>query len=152
MRPWSDYLQEECVLQFLMGLNDSFAPLHAQILTMEPFPNITKVFALAIREERQRVLSPNLLPSIQESTSVQDLSAINAIQISDDKTSGRFAHDQYYCTHCKIKGHSRERCFKLNGYPPNFKLRNRDRAVSNFGQVNQASAHVDQSNEIERSS
>ncbi|CAO2824658.1 unnamed protein product [Amaranthus hypochondriacus] len=27
----------------------------------------------------------------------------------------------YYCDHCKIPGHSIERCFKHNGYPPGFK-------------------------------
>ncbi|XP_049931517.1 uncharacterized protein LOC126409693 [Nymphaea colorata] len=27
----------------------------------------------------------------------------------------------YFCNHCNITGHSRERCFKLNGYPPNFR-------------------------------
>lgn len=26
----------------------------------------------------------------------------------------------YFCDHCKIPGHSKERCFKLNGYPPGF--------------------------------
>ncbi|KAL2901944.1 Retrovirus-related Pol polyprotein from transposon RE1, partial [Bienertia sinuspersici] len=27
----------------------------------------------------------------------------------------------YYCSHCKIHGHSYERCFKVHGYPPGFK-------------------------------
>lgn len=26
----------------------------------------------------------------------------------------------YFCNHCKIPGHSMERCFKLHGYPPGF--------------------------------
>lgn len=30
-RPWAEYLQEKCVLQFLMGLNDSYAQLRAQV-------------------------------------------------------------------------------------------------------------------------
>ena len=30
-------------------------------------------------------------------------------------------HTLYYCEHCKISGHSIERCFKLNGYPSGFK-------------------------------
>ena len=30
-------------------------------------------------------------------------------------------HTLYYYEHCKISGHSIERCFKLNGYPPGFK-------------------------------
>ncbi|XP_074352988.1 uncharacterized protein LOC141692148 [Apium graveolens] len=29
--------------------------------------------------------------------------------------------NNYFCDHCKIPGHSKERCFKLNGYPPGFK-------------------------------
>lgn len=28
---------------------------------------------------------------------------------------------QFFCTYCKVPGHSNERCFKLHGYPPNFK-------------------------------
>lgn len=27
----------------------------------------------------------------------------------------------YYYTHCKNPGHSMERCFRLNGFPPGFK-------------------------------
>ncbi|KAF9622368.1 hypothetical protein IFM89_031171 [Coptis chinensis] len=27
----------------------------------------------------------------------------------------------YHCDHCGIDGHSKERCFKLNGYPPKTK-------------------------------
>lgn len=30
-------------------------------------------------------------------------------------------HSIYFCSHCKIAGHSTERCFKLHGYPLGFK-------------------------------
>lgn len=26
----------------------------------------------------------------------------------------------YFCTHCKVQGHSVDRCFKLHGYPAGF--------------------------------
>jgi hypothetical protein len=42
------YIQE-CVLQFLMGLNDSLFAVRAQILLMDPFPSIIKVFSLIIQ-------------------------------------------------------------------------------------------------------
>lgn len=33
-----------------------------------------------------------------------------------------FKHaSSYYCDHCKVNGHSIERCFKINGFPPGFK-------------------------------
>lgn len=28
----------------------------------------------------------------------------------------------YFCDHCKIPGHSTQRCFKLHGYPPGHRL------------------------------
>lgn len=49
-------LHSERVHQFLMGLNDSFGTLKTQVLTMEPIPNINKVYALVQQEERQKSL------------------------------------------------------------------------------------------------
>ena len=40
----SNNKQHENVMQFLMGLNDSFANVRAQILMMEPLPAMNKVF------------------------------------------------------------------------------------------------------------
>jgi hypothetical protein len=46
--------EQRCVMQFLMGLNESFAPVRGQILFMDPMPPINKVFSLIRQEERQR--------------------------------------------------------------------------------------------------
>ncbi|KAF8365215.1 hypothetical protein HHK36_032766 [Tetracentron sinense] len=53
-----DFQQKEYTMQFLMGLNDSYANLRSQILLNDPLPQINKVFASIIQEERQRNLSP----------------------------------------------------------------------------------------------
>ena len=53
MKPWLDYQQQEYVMQFFMGLNESYAQICTQILIMDPLPPITKVFALMVQEERQ---------------------------------------------------------------------------------------------------
>jgi hypothetical protein len=45
---------QEKVYQFLMGLNDSFSSIIAQILLIDPLPTPHKVFSLIIQEERQR--------------------------------------------------------------------------------------------------
>ena len=45
-RTLMDYQHYDYVHNFLMGLNDSFAPVRGQILLMEPLPNINKVFSL----------------------------------------------------------------------------------------------------------
>lgn len=46
--------EQERVLKFLMGLNDSFTATRGQILMMEPKPSISRVFNLVSQEERQR--------------------------------------------------------------------------------------------------
>lgn len=38
----------ECVIQFLMGLNDSYSHIRGQILMMDPIPSINKVLSLVI--------------------------------------------------------------------------------------------------------
>uniref|UniRef100_A0A2N9GCW0 Uncharacterized protein n=1 Tax=Fagus sylvatica TaxID=28930 RepID=A0A2N9GCW0_FAGSY len=58
-----DNKQHEYVMQFLMGLNDSFSHVRAQILMTDPFPPITEAFALVVQEERQRNINiPFLAP------------------------------------------------------------------------------------------
>ena len=49
-----DYQQQEYVLQFLMGLNESFTQVRAQVLMLDPLPSINKVFSLVVQDERQR--------------------------------------------------------------------------------------------------
>ncbi|KZV49902.1 hypothetical protein F511_40299 [Dorcoceras hygrometricum] len=54
MKEWITYQNQECVMHFLIGLNESYAQIRAQVLMMEPLPIIPKVFALVVQEERQR--------------------------------------------------------------------------------------------------
>lgn len=48
---------QECVMQFFMGLNDSYAQVCAQILLIDPLPSIAKVFSLVVKEEKQRSIT-----------------------------------------------------------------------------------------------
>lgn len=36
-------------------------------------------------------------------------------------TESKGRYNTYYCDHCKMSGHSIQRCYKLNGYPQNYK-------------------------------
>ena len=38
---------------------------------------------------------------------------------------------QFYCDHCRISGHTKDKCWKLVGYPPNFKRNTWKRDKSN---------------------
>ncbi|CAN7045248.1 unnamed protein product [Brassica oleracea var. botrytis] len=46
--------EQDKILKFLTGLNDTFTATRGQILMMEPRPNISKVFNLVSQEERQQ--------------------------------------------------------------------------------------------------
>ncbi|XP_024030984.1 uncharacterized protein LOC112094424 [Morus notabilis] len=52
MKAWMDYQQQEYVMQFLMGLNESYAGMRGQILMIDPLPFVSKVFNLVVQEER----------------------------------------------------------------------------------------------------
>lgn len=44
MKDWVNYQNQECIMQFFMGLNDSYTQIRAQILMMDPIPVISKIF------------------------------------------------------------------------------------------------------------
>lgn len=74
----TDEHNQECIMQFLMGLNESYSHVRVQIQLMEPLPSINKVFSLIVQEERQRVLPllPHTLPRI-----VLSLPVVRALKI-----------------------------------------------------------------------
>ncbi|KAL0438874.1 UNVERIFIED_CONTAM: Retrovirus-related Pol polyprotein from transposon RE1 [Sesamum latifolium] len=45
------------LVQFLMGLNNSYDNIRNQILVMDPFPSINKAYAMVLRVERQRLVN-----------------------------------------------------------------------------------------------
>jgi hypothetical protein len=93
---------DERIFQFLLGLNDSFAQLRTQILAMEPLPPITKVFSILFQEEQQRLL--HIRPLSTESM------AFAAANFGTTRSN-------LCCTECGKMGHTRDRCWRVIGYP-----------------------------------
>ena len=56
MKIWLEFQEQESVMQFLMGLNDSYSSIRGQILLQKPLPSLSKVFSLIVQEERQCML------------------------------------------------------------------------------------------------
>ena len=73
------FLEEQRLVQLLMGLNDLFKAIKGQILMMSPLPSISTVHSLLIHEERQREISaaPNLLPILWRCMLTIQLQIIN---------------------------------------------------------------------------
>lgn len=46
--------EQNKVMQFLMGLDDSYATVRGQILLLKPLPSVLKVFSIVNQEKKQR--------------------------------------------------------------------------------------------------
>lgn len=49
-----EHMEREKVMQFLVGLNDSYSSICSKILLMRPFPTVDTAFSVIIRKERRR--------------------------------------------------------------------------------------------------
>ena len=122
LRVWTDYQHREYVLQFLMGLNDSYAQIRGQILMMDSLPAINKVFSLVIQEERHRTVGYSYSGS-HNSDPMTFGSNSNAPAGSSGGSKTR--RDRITCSYCGFQGHIKDKCYKLVGYPPGWKFKNK---------------------------
>lgn len=104
-------LQQPSIFQFLMGLNVSFSAVRGQILLMQALPSMHKAYSLICQEEKQRELGSSSLPIEHAIMTVRQ----------DQKTSNP-GRKPLHCTYCDVDHHTRETCWKFNGYPPGDRL------------------------------
>lgn len=130
--------QDRRLIQFLMGLNEVYTVVRGSILMMNPLPTIAQGFSILIQEEKQREVKPRSYLTM-EGTS------LNAHGGSQFKTnyntqynnntgnmysqqSGNFQQKgsssglRLFCDYCKKPGHIKDKCYRLHGFPPNFKF------------------------------
>ncbi|XP_074374803.1 uncharacterized protein LOC141715227 [Apium graveolens] len=124
-----------------MKLNGQYSTVRGNILMMYPLPNVSQAYRLFAKEERHKDVSQistqieslafvanrnnYYQPQRNFSANRQQFSGNNGNQFNTNTGTGnsfnkKGGRPNYFCTHCKIPGHSIERCFKIHGYPPNF--------------------------------
>ncbi|KAL4644581.1 hypothetical protein ACB092_02G175200 [Castanea dentata] len=113
------YQEEECTMNFLMGLNESFATVKGQILLMKPLPSLNQVFSLIIQEEKQRRVGSNAIAI--ESAAIFFRGSNTSYNKGNyaNKTNGK--RERPICSHYGILGHVVDKCYKIHGYPPRYK-------------------------------
>ncbi|XP_042751509.1 uncharacterized protein LOC122194592 [Lactuca sativa] len=94
-----------------MGLNESYKIIRGQIQMMQPLPSLSTAYSLIIQEERQRTIIASSFVNIE---------AI-AMHVSSD-SSPNSVKKTLTCTHCKKTGHKKSQCYRLVGFPSNFKF------------------------------
>nr|XP_009589228.1 uncharacterized protein LOC104086617 [Nicotiana tomentosiformis] len=109
------FMERLKLLQFLMGLNESYEQARSQLLMMIPAPSVNKAYSMLMGRESQRAIA-------HTSTSV-DSHKSDAFVSSSRGSFHQKSRRNYnlVCDYCNYKGHTRENCFKLNRYPADFK-------------------------------
>ncbi|PKI60125.1 hypothetical protein CRG98_019469 [Punica granatum] len=107
--------ETEKTYQFLMGLTSEFNTIRSTILSIEPLPNLNKVYNMVANEERQKIIARSRESAPEsavflasEGTEHMRRGNSRAQLITEGKTS---------CTYCGKLGHVRNTCWALIGYP-----------------------------------
>ncbi|XP_074381070.1 uncharacterized protein LOC141721841 [Apium graveolens] len=115
----SKFQQDQRMVQFLMGLNDSFTAMRGSILMKSPLPSIGQVYSLLLQEETQIEIH------VTNHFKVDSVSlAVNSNRPGQYATYNKKITDgkKVHCNCCKKSGHIIDKCYKLHGFLPYFKF------------------------------
>ncbi|KAL0447908.1 UNVERIFIED_CONTAM: Retrovirus-related Pol polyprotein from transposon RE1 [Sesamum latifolium] len=106
------------LMQFLMGLHESYSNERSQILMLDPLPDIEKAFSMVYTVEKQREVQTDLEAN---SSHMACQLTVNKNRREGDRNFQRkkvFTDKRnLMCSHCHKSGHSQENCFQLHGVP-----------------------------------
>ncbi|GJR03756.1 ribonuclease H-like domain-containing protein [Tanacetum coccineum] len=99
------------LMQFLMGLNDCYMQIRSNVLSRDVLPDVRGAYAIISSEESHR-RPQSFGNTVRPSNGTRPTSSGNR------RPSGG---SQLVCENCGFNGHTIDRCFKVIGYPPDFK-------------------------------
>lgn len=127
-----EHYQLQKTYKFLTRLNDFYENARDQILMTRPLPNKNQAYAMIVNVESQRRSgsggvnasigfdgndATTLLSNRGNNNSNNSCGNINY----KAKTTYSSGKSTFQCDYCKFKGHTRDNCYKLHGYPADFK-------------------------------
>ncbi|KAL3374514.1 hypothetical protein AABB24_006144 [Solanum stoloniferum] len=127
---YAEHMDRQKLMQFLMGLSDSFAQPRSQILMTIPSPSLNQAYNMIMQDESQKMqssmISNYVLPL--KKLDVHDPTVLASVQ------SNKFQPDTggLYCDHCHLRNYTRANCYRLIGYPQNYKFQ-RKKGVDDRG-------------------
>ncbi|KAL3327995.1 hypothetical protein AABB24_035585 [Solanum stoloniferum] len=149
-KDYVDHLYQLRLIQFLSGLNDSYNQARRQILLKSVSPTINQAYAMIIEDEiqhsaylataRRQILLKSVSPTINQAYAmiIEDeiqhsayLATVNnkidpvIMQSSQNQTYAQgnqnFRGRRLQCEYCHLNGHTKDNCYKLIGYPTDWK-------------------------------
>ncbi|XP_031276784.1 uncharacterized protein LOC116135229 [Pistacia vera] len=97
-----DHMQSQKLLQFLMGLNETYIQARGHILMMQPLPSVDQAYSMLITEESQRgITASSYNDSPLEST---------VLYFTSQSQTKQKKNWNVVCEHCHVKGHQKSPC------------------------------------------
>ncbi|XP_059316433.1 uncharacterized protein LOC132067265 [Lycium ferocissimum] len=135
------HLEEQKLYQFLGGLNDSYTTCKSAIMLMSPLSSISRAYAMLQHDEKQKEASSPIPSFSNESASFSASSSHQnnprgfrqRIQFDSKKSFPPFSSPQVSSLFCKYRKKSRhiiDKCYRLHGYPPDFKFTKNKKVAS----------------------
>jgi len=106
-----NHRNEDQIMQFLTGLNDQFYVVKTQILLLDPFPSLDKVYSMVVQEESNTSSIPSV--SVSDDSDIQ-LNALDARHFQTrgkGSSSGNTNKPTRFCTFCKCTNHTVDFCY-----------------------------------------
>src|SRR4051812_46355502 len=85
-----DQQNQNRAMEFFQGLHDRFSAVRSQILLMEPFPSVQRIYSLVHQEEKQQELNIRTIP-LPESV---------ALSVPKQPTRPSIKRPCLFCDHC----------------------------------------------------
>ncbi|GJX87271.1 retrovirus-related pol polyprotein from transposon TNT 1-94 [Tanacetum coccineum] len=136
------------LMQFLMGLDDTYMQIRSFILSGETLPDVRSAYAIISSEESHMILTGSMSGTSQRSqTSAFNVNAPNRGNFQRSQTFTSFSRPSnnnrpndngnrrtvrgstLVCENCSFNSHSIDKCIKIIGYPADYGKR---KAGSNF--------------------
>lgn len=112
------FQQNQRVIQFRTGLNESYNAMRGSILMSSPLPSLGQVYNILLQEEAQR----NIHCSGHFMEDAASLNArVNSSQFKP-KTLTDKPKSTLHCNYFKKSGHLIDKCYRLHGFPNGFKF------------------------------
>ncbi|KAI9165064.1 hypothetical protein LWI28_006873 [Acer negundo] len=101
-----DQQHQDRAMEFLQGLHDRFSTIRSQILLMEPFPSIQRIYNMVRQEEKQQEIHDRSIPTIDSATLKESKPSF--------RSSGKCRRPFY--EHYNKHGHTFAMCFQIHGF------------------------------------
>ncbi|XP_009606742.1 uncharacterized protein [Nicotiana tomentosiformis] len=121
--------QDQRLLQFLIGLNDTYIRVRSNILMSSPLPTIGKTYSMVIQDEKQREIHcAPIYPGDSASFIVAQQGSVgkksNFRDLKGKKSGYEGKKNNSFCSYYKKPGHMIGECYRLVGLPRDFKFTN----------------------------